>query len=243
MILILVTTFAKLSNDLKALSVPDISVLALAFELIKNNKEDHFLRSEPLNLDMVKRDIFTTGEEKSGQHKQVKEVDEDGFEVVKSKKKQKVEDEDLFWNDNDEGEWIGLDNLNQKINGRTETMKIENINENTNIVKPNNIDNNISQIKDVYLTTADFTVQNVALKMGIPILSIDGLRIKRIRNYLLKCYSCYFLNWETSRDFCENCGYNTLMKIGYSVDSLGKVKVFDKDPDPRVRGVQVINYL
>jgi len=40
------------------------------------------------------------------------------------------------------------------------------------------------------ITTSDFTVQNVALKIGIPILSIDGIAIKGVKNYIFKCYTC-----------------------------------------------------
>ena len=41
-----------------------------------------------------------------------------------------------------------------------------------------------------YITTGDFTIQNVSLKIGIPILSIDGIEIKNIKNYIFKCFSC-----------------------------------------------------
>jgi RNA-binding protein NOB1 len=92
---------------------------------------------------------------------------------------------------------------------------------------------------NVYLTTADFTVQNVALKIGIPVQSIDGMRIRKIKNYLLKCYACETFNWDTTKLFCEHCGYSTLMKIGYSVNSEGKVTVNDKKADARLRGTQV----
>jgi len=90
----------------------------------------------------------------------------------------------------------------------------------------------------VYLTTADFTVQNVALKIGIPVMSIDGMRIRKVKNYILKCYSCHRFNYDTTQQFCENCGYPTLMKIGYSVSLDGKIKINDKKAEPRVRGTQ-----
>jgi RNA-binding protein NOB1 len=122
----------------------------------------------------------------------------------------------------DEGEWIGMENIEQKLNLKVKT------------------DNEISDNMPVSLTTADFTVQNVALKMGIPVISIDGLRIKKIKNYILKCISCDTLNWDTTKVFCEHCGYNTLMKIGYSVDAEGHVTVYDKKADVRVRGTKVI---
>jgi len=78
--------------------------------------------------------------------------------------------------------------------------------------------------------------------MGLPVLAIDGRIIRRIKNYIFKCYSCDQFLFDTSRMFCEDWGYNTLMKIGYSIDFQGKVKVFDKEAEARLRGKQVINY-
>lgn len=49
----LVTNFAKKSNDLKPLSVPDISILALSFELVKENNLEEFIRKEPMQIDIV----------------------------------------------------------------------------------------------------------------------------------------------------------------------------------------------
>jgi len=85
-------------------------------------------------------------------------------------------------------------------------------------------------------------LQNVALKMGLPVLGIDGKIIRRIKNYIFKCYSCDKFVFDTARLFCDNCGYNTLMKIGYSIDFQGRVKVYDKEAEARLRGKQV-NYL
>jgi RNA-binding protein NOB1 len=132
------------------------------------------------------------------------------------------EDENL-WGD-DDGEWIGLDNLEKKINTRLKISEAK-----------------VEDLKiNVFISSADFTLQNVALKMGLPVLGIDGKIIRRIKNYIFKCYSCNKFVFDTSRMFCDDCGYNTLMKIGYSIDYEGKVKVFDKDAEARLRGKQVI---
>jgi len=88
------------------------------------------------------------------------------------------------------------------------------------------------------LITTDFTLQNVALKIGIPIKGIDNLEITKLRYYILKCYSCSTFIFETDKMFCPECGYNTLMKIGYSVNSKGKIKIYDKKAETRIRGTQ-----
>jgi RNA-binding protein NOB1 len=140
----------------------------------------------------------------------------------KTEPETQAEPESTGFDQEDEGEWIGMENIEQKLNLKVKT------------------DNESSEQIPVSLTTADFTVQNVALKMGIPVISIDGLIIKKIKNYILKCISCETLNWDTTKVFCEHCGYNTLMKIGYSVDAEGNVTIYDKKADVRNRGTKVI---
>jgi RNA-binding protein NOB1 len=143
-------------------------------------------------------------------------------EKAEKKKEDKTKEPESESNafEEDEGEWIGMENIEEKLNIKVKT------------------DNEVSDKIPVSLTTADFTVQNVALKMGIPVISIDGMRIRKIKNYILKCITCETLNWDTTKVFCEHCGYNTLMKIGYSVDVDGNVTVYDKKADVRVRGTK-----
>jgi len=39
--------------------------------------------------------------------------------------------------------------------------------------------------------TADFAMQNVLLQMGLDLISVDGKRIQRVRNYVLRCHACF----------------------------------------------------
>ena len=135
--------------------------------------------------------------------------------------------EENVFEENDE-DWITIDNLEKKLHTNT-FLNEEQLEENKKML--------------IFIVTSDFAVQNIALKMGIVINSIDGIRIQRIKNYILKCYSCNTFNFDTSRLFCEFCGYTTLMKIGYHVSADGNVIIKDKDADARLRGTQVINLL
>lgn len=38
--------------------------------------------------------------------------------------------------------------------------------------------------------TADFAMQNVLLQIGIPVLSVDGMMIKKAKRFVLECYGC-----------------------------------------------------
>ena len=93
---------------------------------------------------------------------------------------------------------------------------------------------------NIFISSADFTLQNVAMKIGLPVLGVDGKIIKRIKNYILKCASCSAFIFETSRMFCEKCGNNITMKIGFSIDNEGNMKIYDKEPEARLRG-KIVN--
>ena len=49
----IISVFSKLSNDLQNLSIPDLSVLALAYDIIKEQKMDNLLRKEPMKYELV----------------------------------------------------------------------------------------------------------------------------------------------------------------------------------------------
>ena len=122
---------------------------------------------------------------------------------------------------------------------KKEDDKINVINNDNNIEM--NIDNNDEDKKNkdeinVYVNTADFTLQNACMKMGIPILGVDGLRIRNIKNYILKCTVCYKFIFEIDKKFCPYCGYPYLMKIGYNIYANGEMKINDRKPEPRKRG-------
>jgi len=39
--------------------------------------------------------------------------------------------------------------------------------------------------------TADFAMQNVLLQMQLNLVSVDGKRIQKVRNYVLRCHACF----------------------------------------------------
>ncbi|XP_072013382.1 RNA-binding protein NOB1-like [Amphiura filiformis] len=66
--------------------------------------------------------------------------------------------------------------------------------------------------------TTDFAMQNVLIQMGIPVLSVDGLRIRRAKSFVLRCYGCFKTTSNTSKKFCPGCGNQSLTKVSVSVD-------------------------
>jgi len=218
----IITTFAKLSNDLKSLSIADLSIIALGYELCKENGYENLIRKEPLKYEVVE----TIKAKVKVKEEAPIDVSEDGFQEVKSKNKKKLEKEiKKLWDENDEGEWITRDNIDSKLN----KFKIE---EKIKEEKESPI--------NVIISTADFTIQNVSLKLGIPVLGVDGMKIRKIKNYILKCCTCNNFIFDTTKLFCEDCGYNLLMKLACSINSNGLLKIYDKKVEARSRGTQVI---
>ena len=186
-----VSKFAKESNDLTYLSIADLSVMALAYETIKNMGKLDKLNKKPLNYKIIPQEKLM--EEIQKKKNETKKMNENKIE----NKIMNIDEDD------DEEGWITPENLYTKLdemNGiheiksknikKKEDEKIENINTNKemNIDENNNIEENkINDDINVYVNTADFTLQNVCMKLGIPILGVYGLRIRNINNNILKC--------------------------------------------------------
>ena len=235
-----VSKFAKESNDLTYLSIADLSVMALAYETIKNIGLIEKLNKKPLNYTVIDQEKFLEQINK----KKEKEKEKDEKKINEDNKIININEED------DEDDWITPENLYTKLdemNGvheiknkkKKEDDKINVINNDNNIEM--NIDNDDEDKKNkdeinVYVNTADFTLQNACMKMGIPILGVDGLRIRNIKNYILKCTVCYKFIFEIDKKFCPYCGYPYLMKIGYNIYANGEMKINDRKPEPRKRG-------
>ena len=235
-----VSKFAKESNDLTYLSIADLSVMALAYETIKNMGKLDKLNKKPLNYKIIPQEKLM--EEIQKKKNETKKINDNKIE----NKIMNIDEDD------DEEGWITPENLYTKLdemNGiheiksknikKKEDEKIENINTNKEMnidENNNNEENKINDDINVYVNTADFTLQNVCMKMGIPILGVDGLRIRNIKNYILKCTVCYKFIFEIDKKFCPYCGYPYLMKIGYNIFANGEIRINDRKPEPRKRG-------
>ncbi|VDP01536.1 unnamed protein product [Soboliphyme baturini] len=69
--------------------------------------------------------------------------------------------------------------------------------------------------------TTDFSVQNVLIHMGLKVVSVDGLLIRRLNTYILRCYSCFATTSKVTKKFCPNCGNDTLKKLSITVNPDG----------------------
>jgi len=63
--------------------------------------------------------------------------------------------------------------------------------------------------------------QNVALQMGIPLVSIDGMMITRAKRFVLECFACLALVKDMTKSFCPKCGNHSLLKVSCSFEADG----------------------
>ena len=240
-----VSKFAEESNDLVYLSIADLSVMALAYETIKNSGKLDKLNKKPLSYDIVTIDKLQKEAYKKNKNKNI-EIKNNENEINEEKM---IDNKNDFDEDDDEG-WITPENLytkldelkgiheakNKKNNNDIKENEINNENKKENQNNNSKKDDKLDDINNIFVNTGDFTLQNVCMKMGIPIIGVDGLRIKNIKNYILKCTVCNRFIFEIDRLFCEYCGYPYLMKIGYNIFANGEIRINDKEPEPRKRG-------
>jgi RNA-binding protein NOB1 len=75
-------------------------------------------------------------------------------------------------------------------------------------------------------TTTDFAMQNVILQMNLELLSVDGIKVRRLKSWVTRCGACFtvFANGDavgpvnTKRMFCSRCGSDLLQRVAASVD-------------------------
>lgn len=71
--------------------------------------------------------------------------------------------------------------------------------------------------------TGDYSAQNVLLQIGLSVLTFDGYAIKNVKIWGLVCRGCFHFTRDSTRQFCEKCGNNTVQRVPITVDADGKV--------------------
>lgn len=106
---------------------------------------------------------------------EVKDESEINDENNNTEKNENCENEDDSDEENDEEGWITPGNLEQVKKTTLNEVEQFDINE---------------QKFKVGCMTSDFSMQNVLIQIGIPVLSVDGLIIKKPRSYAQRCITC-----------------------------------------------------
>ncbi|KAJ1809499.1 20S-pre-rRNA D-site endonuclease nob1 [Coemansia sp. RSA 2598] len=137
-----------------------------------------------------------------------KAEDDDGWQVAGPKHKKKVQQTDDFFN----GEWITPKNVKQHLASTAMGMKQAQSNETKLAMK-------------VACVTSDFAMQNVMLKMGIRLVTPDGISVTRLYTWVLRCHACGHLTGNMNMQFCSSCGHATLKRCSVSTGANGRLQV------------------
>ncbi|XP_042207077.1 RNA-binding protein NOB1-like isoform X2 [Homarus americanus] len=74
--------------------------------------------------------------------------------------------------------------------------------------------------------TADFAVQNVLKHIGLSVMGVDGLLIKHLKTFILRCHACFKTTSIMTKIFCPNCGNKTLKKVSVTLNPDGSQKIW-----------------
>ena len=98
------------------------------------------------------------------------------------------------------------------------TNRKSNTNNKNTIIDPKSI--------KVACITTDFSMQNVMLQIGLHLMSIDGMLIQKVKQWVLRCVMCYQIHYDLTRLFCSKCGGNYLTRVAVSINKdTGKLKL------------------
>ncbi|RLN68261.1 hypothetical protein BBJ29_000844 [Phytophthora kernoviae] len=90
----------------------------------------------------------------------------------------------------------------------------------------------ISSRLPVACITTDFSMQNVMLQIGLRLLSTEGMIIKRVKQWILRCIACFTTSTEMDRMFCPKCGNSTMERVSYSLDRDGHMTFYTRANRP-----------
>lgn len=244
-----VAAFARKSGDYPFLSAVDLRVLALVytFEAEAKGTVAH-LRTEPLKLGTslvpdTNKKSEEKGESEEGEEEEEEEKDKD--ETTTDNNNDKENDQPSTSNNDN----IKTDSTNN--NATTDSQDTTTPTEQTQEseeddskeavedtdggwITQNNIgklrakrgqgeDELVSEDVQVGCFTTDYAMQSVLLQMGLKLLSVEGMVIKKIRQFVFKCHSCFKICKDMTRKFCPSCGNTTLLRFSASTDDQGNL--------------------
>ena len=84
--------------------------------------------------------------------------------------------------------------------------------------------------------TTDYAMQSVLLQMGLKLLSVEGMVLRSIKQWVLRCSGCFTEHRDAGRAFCSKCGNATLTRLAAIVRADGSTFLLPEAGAPaRVR--------
>jgi RNA-binding protein NOB1 len=246
-----VAAFARKSGDYPFLSAVDLRVLALVYTLESEAKgTTSHLRTEPLKLG-TSLATAASDNKKNEEEKEEDEEEEEKEGEEEKDDTETTTDNNNNNKENDQPSTSNNDNI--KTDSTTATTDSQDTTPQTDQHKEEDDDtkeavddddggwitsDNIAKLKakrgqeeDVLVSeevqvgcfTTDFAMQSVLLQMGLKLLSVEGMVIKKIRQFVFKCHSCFKICKDMTRKFCPSCGNTTLLRFSASTDDQGNL--------------------
>lgn len=235
--------FSRKTGDYHQLSITDLKLMALTYQLEKEFNGIEHLRTEPVKATVTSSskvvgltkplpgfyieknsDKITTENEKQDNDSDLSLEDECRRERDNKETFEKGEEISKSEENNEEG-WITPSNIEQ-IRKEIQNMKVEEEENQTT----------------VGCMTGDFAIQNVLLQIGLKVINIeDRLCIKTTKQFVFRCYACFKIATKiTSKNFCPSCGnLNTLKRVAVTVNADGSKTVHINFKKPiNVRGTK-----
>jgi len=259
-----VIQFARQTGDYSVLSSTDLKIIALTYGLERKVNGINHLRKEPVKGSLpynnpTNRTGGTDTQLYNGEDNKITEsvFGKDINQNSEFEQNEEEVEEILESSEEDEGEEREEQKIidDTKTEGRPEVTSHKQIGmgnfegDGEGWITTNNIDSvHFDVVKGSYeniavgCLTTDFAMQNVLLQIGLNLISVDGMRIQRIKQFVLWCKACFKIHHELDRLFCSRCGHHTLRKITCSVDkTTGELKLhFDikRLKNPAIRGTR-----
>ncbi|XP_005093274.2 RNA-binding protein NOB1 [Aplysia californica] len=238
-----VTSFSKKTGDYGSLSAVDLKVLALTYDLERQFNGTNHIRKEPLKKPEYTVGSSTPGVDQVISSKRYGEGDALPSHLIEDDSEED-EDDDEVQDDNEDDDG---DKDNEHVDGGAlaeemdaaddvdeEEEEEEEDEDDEGWITPSNINDvkrsyGVETVKagslvSVGCLTTDFAMQNVLIQMGLHVLSVDGMLIKQVKSYVLRCHGCMRITKDTSKQFCPHCGNKTLKRLTTSIDENGVVK-------------------
>ncbi|KAL0635992.1 20S-pre-rRNA D-site endonuclease nob1 [Maublancomyces gigas] len=225
-----VSDFAKRTGDFAVLSVTDLQLLALTYELeVEENGGDWRLRRTPgqkgINgpVPQAKKASGQAAEEKPDGVKEEANVEpaEPAKEAISSslanthlsppsQDPTPADDQASDSDSSDSEGWITASNIHLHKAQSAPAPRTS---------KP-------TWPMAVAITTTDFAMQNVLLQMNLHLVSPGDLqRIRSVKTWVLRCHACFKICRDMQKQFCPSCGGATLLRAACSTDSTGVFSV------------------
>lgn len=242
-----VTEFARKTGDLEVLSKPDIHLVALAYELqCERDGSDWRLNKEPNHRnhgtssrrnstskgDTLDAVPSTNGSSASTDSASNVSSSEDMPRLVDTisrdvnnlslqpitlptlEEESEPSESETESDDDDSDGWITPANVHKHIEADKKAAAERDAQE-----------VEIVENLEAALLTSDYAMQNVALRVGLSVLSPAMCRITELKSWVLRCHGCFNITRDMSKQFCPRCGQPTLLRAACSTDENGKFNI------------------